>query len=253
MPDTHSAYTDTGTLIRTLDAAEAQADAAALRTRSYELLRPAPGATVVDVGCGTGRAVDELARRGARAIGVDLDPAMLATARSRFPDIDVRDADATSLPLGDGEVQGYRADKLYHILPDPSAALAEARRVLAPGGRIVLLGQDWDTLVIDSDLPDLTRRITHARADTIPHPRIARAYRNLLLDAGFHDVGMEVRTAIFTDAAMQPLISGHAAAARETGAISGEQAEAWVGEQTRRAAAGRLMIAIPMFLASATR
>jgi ubiquinone/menaquinone biosynthesis C-methylase UbiE len=253
MTETHSAYTDTETLIRMLDAAEAAPGAAALRARSYQALRPAPGATVIDVGCGAGRAVAELAQDGARAVGVDLDPAMLAAARSRFPDIDVRAADLTDLPLDDGQAHGYRADKVYHILPDPPAALVEARRVLAPGGRIVLLGQDWDTLVIDSDQPDLTRRIVHARAGTIPHPRIARAYRNLLLDTGFHDVELEVHTAIFTDATTQPLLAGHAAAAHRTGAISGAEAEAWVGEQTRRAAAGRLMVAVPMFLAAATR
>jgi ubiquinone/menaquinone biosynthesis C-methylase UbiE len=253
MTDTHTAYIDTSTLIRALDAQEAMPAAARLRARSYQALRLAPGATVVDVGCGTARAVAELADRGARAVGVDRDPAMLAAARSRFPGIDVRDADAAGLPLGDGQAHGYRADKVYHILPDPHAALAEARRVLAPGGRIALLGQDWDAIVIDSDRPELTRRIVHARANTIPHPRIARAYRNLLLDAGFRDADLEVHTVVFTDAAMLPLIAGHAAAARQAGAISGDEAESWVSEQTRRAQDERLLFAIPMFLAAATR
>jgi len=253
MADTHTAHIDTGTLIRALDFADAAPGAAALRERSYALLRLAPGAIVADIGCGTGRAAAELARRGARAIGVDLDPAMLDAARGRHPDLDLRAADAAALPLADGELRGYRADKVFHILPDPAAALAEARRVLAPGGRIVLLGQDWDTMVIDSDRPALTRRIVHARADTIPHPRIARAYRTMLLDAGFHDVAFEVHTAIFTAATTQPLLAGHAAAAVRTGAVSGEEADAWVGEQAERAAAGRLMVAIPMFMAAATR
>jgi len=253
MPETHTAYTDTDTLIRALTTAENTPGAAALRARSYHLLRLTPDATVVDVGCGTGRAVAELAERGARAVGVDLDPAMLAAAHGRFPGLDLRAADAAELPLGDGDAHGYRADKVYHMLPDPAAALAESRRVLAPGGRIVLLGQDWDTMVIDSDQPELTRRIVHARADTVPHPRIARAHRNLLLDAGFQDVEVEVHTAIFTEATTLPLTTGHADAARRTGAVSDEQAEAWIGEQTRRAAADRLMVAVPMFLAAATR
>jgi ubiquinone/menaquinone biosynthesis C-methylase UbiE len=251
--DTHTAYTDTDTLIRLLDAAETMPAAARLRARTYRLLRLTPGATVVDVGCGTARAVAELAEHGARAIGVDLDPTMLAAARRRFPDIDVRAADATALPLGDGQAHGYRADKVYHVLPDPHAALAEARRVLLPGGRIVLLGQDWDTIVIDSDQPDVTRRIVHARADTVPHPRIARAYRNLLLDTGFHDVDIEVHTAVFTDDTLLPVLGGHATAARQTGAISDDEADNWVIELTRRAQDDRLLIAIPMFLAAATR
>jgi hypothetical protein len=93
----------------------------------------------------------------------------------------------------------------------------------------------------------------HARADTIPHPRIARAYRNLLLDAGFHDVDVEVHTAVFTDATMLPILVGHATAARQTGAISGDEADNWVSEQTRRVQDERLLVAIPMFLAAATR
>lgn len=253
MTETHTAHTDIDTLIRVLDAAEAMPAAARLRARSYEVLRLPPGATVVDVGCGTARAVAELADHAAHAIGVDLDPAMLAAARRRFPGLDVRAADATELPVGDGQAHGYRADKVYHVLPDPHAALTEARRVLVPGGRIVLLGQDWDTIVIDSDQPGVTRRIVHARADTIPHPRIARAHRNLLLDAGFHDVEVEVHTAVFTDATMLPIVAGHATAAHRTGAISGDEAENWVGEQTRRAQDERLLVAIPMFLAAATR
>jgi ubiquinone/menaquinone biosynthesis C-methylase UbiE len=250
---THSAHIDTGTLIRALDAAERTPAAAQLRARSYQLLRLPPGATVVDVGCGTGRAVAELAGHAAHAIGVDLDPAMVAAARGRFPGIDVRAADITDLPLADGQAHGYRADKVYHILPDPYAALAEARRVLVPGGRIVLLGQDWDAVVIDSDQPELTRRIVHARADTVPHPRIGRAYRNLLFDAGFHDVDLEVHAAAFTDAVMLPLIVGHAAAAHHTGAISGDEAERWISDQARRAERDRLLFAMPLFMAAATR
>jgi ubiquinone/menaquinone biosynthesis C-methylase UbiE len=251
--ETQTAHIDTDTLIQALDAAESTPAVAQLRARSYQLLRLPSGATVVDVGCGTGRAAAELAEHALNPIGVDLDPAMLAAARSQFPDIDVRAGDATDLPLGDGKVHGYRADKLYHVLPDPDAALAEARRVLIPGGRIVLLGQDWDALVIDSDQPALTRRVVHARADTLPHPRIARAYRNQLLDAGFHDVDAEAHTVVFIDAAMLPLIVGHATAAHQNGAISGDEAERWAREQTRRAQHDRLLFAMPMFLAAATR
>ena len=253
MAETHSAYTDTETLIRLLDVAESMPGAIALRERGYELLRPPPGATVVDVGCGAGRAVAELAGRGCRAIGVDLDPGMLAAARERFPELDVRSADVTALPLGDGEALGYRADKVYHMLPEPAAALTEARRVLAPGGRIVLVGQDWDTMLVDSDQGELTRRIVAARADTIPRPRIARSYRTLLLDAGFREATLEVHTAIFTDPSTVPLLAKHAATARDVGAITDGELKSWLDEQDERAAAGRLTLAIPMFLAAATR
>ncbi|HTJ31932.1 MAG TPA: methyltransferase domain-containing protein [Dactylosporangium sp.] len=239
--------TDTESLIRTLDAAESTPDAVRLRGRTYELLRPAGGALVADVGCGTGRAVAELAGLGARAVGVDGDGTMLAAARERFPGIDVRAGDAAALPFEAGELRGYRADKLFHLLPDPDFALAEARRVLAPGGRIVLVGQDWDTIVIDSDRPATTRAIVHARADALPRPRAARAYRNLLLDAGFGDTSLEVHTAVFTDAAVLPWLT------RLAGSVGADEAGPWLADQARRAEAGRLMVALPMFVAAATR
>ncbi|WP_347568411.1 hypothetical protein [Streptomyces sp. 891-h] len=58
-------------LVTLLDAVDALPGAAELRSRSYELLATKPGTAVVDVGCGAGRAVAELAERGATAIGID--------------------------------------------------------------------------------------------------------------------------------------------------------------------------------------
>ncbi|MER7366857.1 methyltransferase domain-containing protein [Nonomuraea wenchangensis] len=237
-------------LVRRLDAVDSRPGAAALRARSYELLELPAGAGVVDVGCGAGRAVAELATRGARPVGVDVSAEMLAVARHRWPEGDFRLGDACALPLEDGSVAGYRADKVFHELAEPARALAEARRVLAPGGRAVLAGQDWDTFVIDSDDPALTRRLMHARADLVTAPRAARRQRNLLLDAGFEDVQAEVRTEVFTDAAMLPVLAGLAAAARAAGAIDADQEAAWVAEQRRRAETDRLFLALPIFLAS---
>lgn len=250
---TGSARDDTDTLIALLDIADNTPGASELRARSYELLNIGPDAAVVDVGSGSGRAVVEMAERGARAVGIDPDERMIDVAGERWPDADFRIADAYDLPFADGELHGYRADKVYHILDDPARAVGEARRVLAPGGRIVLIGQDWDTLVIDADDAELTRTIMHARADQVTSPRVVRRSRNLLLDAGFDDVTVEVHAAIFTDAAMVPLLVNLAERARSAGAISEAQAEGWIAEQRERGEAGRLFLAIPMFVTAGTR
>ncbi|MFC4013803.1 methyltransferase domain-containing protein [Nonomuraea purpurea] len=239
-------------LIRLLDVVDALPDAVALRARSYELLRLPLGAAVVDVGCGAGRAAAELADRGARAIGVDPADEMLTLARHRWPEADFRAGHACALPLGDGEVAGYRADKVFHEIADAAEALAEARRVLAPGGRAVLTGQDWDGFLIDSDDPALTRTIVHARADLTTNPRAARRYRNLLLDAGFIDVEVKADLGVFTDTTMLPMLTGLAEAARVAGAITAGQEAAWTAEQTGRARSGRMFLAVPMFVVAGT-
>ena len=84
-------------------------------------------------------------------------------------------------------------------------------------------------------------------------PRVARRYRNLLLDTGFSDVAVEAHTGIFTDATMLPMLSGFAHTAHQVGAITSSQAESWTAEQSLRATNGRLFLAVPLFLASATR
>ncbi|GAA3550587.1 methyltransferase domain-containing protein [Amycolatopsis ultiminotia] len=240
---------ETADLLALLDAADALPGAAELRTRTYELLDVRPGSVVVDVGSGSGRAVAELAGRGASAVGVDLDPLMVAAARQRHPGQRFREGNAARLPFGAGALGGYRADKVFHALADPAAALAEARRVLAPGGRIVLLGQDWDTVVIDSGDPALTRTLAQARADTLASPRAARAYRSLLLDAGFTGVSVEVQTAVFTDAALFPMLARTVHAAPAT--VPPEALDAWLAEQEQRAARDRMFVAVPLFVAAA--
>ncbi|WP_243716506.1 methyltransferase domain-containing protein [Actinomadura sp. KC345] len=239
-------------LIPQLDAVDESPGAAALRARSYELLHAAPGAPVVDVGCGSGRAVAELADRGIPATGIDVSDQMIEVARKRRPDGEFRVGDLHALPFEDGEVAGYRADKVVHTLADPGRALAEARRVLAPGGRVVLAGQDWDTFVIDSADPELTRTIVRKRADQVASPRAARQYRNLLLDAGFRDATVEVHTGVFTDASFLPLLTRLAEVCCEHGAVTRVEADAWIADQRERAQADRLFAAVPIFMAAAT-
>lgn len=226
-------------LIAVLDAVDAQPVAVEMRARSYELLGDLSGRRVVDAGCGSGRAVAEMAERGARAVGVDVDPEMIAVARKRWPASEFHVGDVCELPLETASVAGYRADKVLHTLEDPARAVAEARRVLAPGGRAVLLGQDWDTFAIDSDEPETTRRLVHAKADSLPSPRVARSYRTLLLDAGFTAPVVEVHTGVFTDDTALALLQR----------ITDE--ESWLAEQAERARTNRIFVAVPMFLVAA--
>ncbi|GAB3873955.1 hypothetical protein GCM10029964_015130 [Kibdelosporangium lantanae] len=163
---------------------------------------------------------------------------MVAVARERWS-AEFHVGDAYDLPFETGEVAGYRADKVLHLVDDPARAMAEARRVLAPGGRAVLLGPDWDMIGVESDDPGTTRRLVHAKADTFPGPRIARGYRNLLLDAGFTDPVVEVHTIVFTDEVGLALVRR----------ISDD--EGWLAEQAEREREGRLLVAVPTFVVAA--
>ncbi|WP_035859327.1 methyltransferase domain-containing protein [Cryptosporangium arvum] len=246
-------HAETDALIALLDIGDGIPGGQELRRRSYQLLDLAPGSAVVDVGCGSGRAAAEMSALGVTAVGVDPDERMVAVASERWPAVDYRVATAEELPFGDAELRGYRADKVFHVLDDPARAVDEARRVLAPRGRIVLVGQDWDTIVIDSDDPALTRTIVQAAADRIRGPRVVRRSRNLLLDAGFTDVTVEVHTWIFTGSTMVPMLADLAAKARTGEATSDARTETWIADQRARGEQERLFLALPMFVTAATR
>ncbi|MFL6073794.1 MAG: methyltransferase domain-containing protein [Mycobacteriales bacterium] len=245
--------TATTSLLQRLDTTETTPGARELRAHSYHLLRLAAGQAVADVGCGGGWAVEELAERGARPVGVDTSEDMVTAARQRWPGREFLLGSAEELPLADGSLAGYRSDKVFHDLAAPDRAVAEARRVLAPGGRIVLIDPDWDTLAIDSDDPALTRAIVHARVDQLPSPYIGRRLPALLRDSGFADVTIEVRTSVFTDDRMLSLLNRLVQVARSAGAVSDDRAGAWAAEQAERARTGRFFLAVPLYVLAATR
>src|SRR5215472_17253859 len=119
-------------------------------------------------------------------------------------------------------------------------------------GGFVLCGQDWDTFVIDSNDPELTRTIVRKRGEQVPSPQAARQYRNLLLDAGFRDATVEVHTGVFTDCSFLPVLTRLAEVCCEHGAIARAQADTWIAEQRERVHADRLFVAVPFFMAAAT-
>ena len=100
---------------------------------------------VLDAGCGTGRVAVELARRGVEAVGVDLDPAMLAAARRKGPDIEWVEGDLADVTVADdrGRRRVFDAvvmagNVMIFLAPGTEAAvLANMARHLGPGGRIV--------------------------------------------------------------------------------------------------------------------
>jgi SAM-dependent methyltransferase len=111
-----------------------------LAARVLDLVGPSPSDVVADVGCGNGRYLAELARRGLRGhlIGADLSFGMLAAARSRVPAASLIAADASGLPLRDGAADlSLAMHMLYHV-PDPVAAACELRRITRPGGTVVV-------------------------------------------------------------------------------------------------------------------
>ncbi len=100
-------------------------------------------AVVLEIGVGTGGLLIELAARSSRVIGVDHSPAMIEEARRRLTNdgvsgVELRLGEMTHLPLPDGSVGCVVANMVLHHAADPAAVLSEIRRVLTPGGVVLL-------------------------------------------------------------------------------------------------------------------
>jgi len=95
---------------------------------------------VADIGCGNGRYLAELSRRGlaGRCVGVDLSAGMLTAARSAAPSAGLAVSDAAALPLRDREAGLTLAMHMLYHVPDPGAAIGELRRVTRPGGLVIV-------------------------------------------------------------------------------------------------------------------
>lgn len=101
-----------------------------------------PGASVLDLGSGTGDMLRRFEKRGAeRLLGIDVSVGMLEVARGLAGDssrIEYVNSSVESLPLADDEFDIALSCIAFHHFPDPEGALAEVRRVLRPGGRLYL-------------------------------------------------------------------------------------------------------------------
>jgi ubiquinone/menaquinone biosynthesis C-methylase UbiE len=125
--------------IRSLYVDDAKVEAALLT-----LFAQRPPRNLLDIGTGTGRILQLFAAQIGYGLGVDLSREMLAVARANLDrtslrNCQVRLADMYHLPLPDGGFEAATLHNVLHYADDPAAVLAEAARVLAPGGTLVVI------------------------------------------------------------------------------------------------------------------
>jgi arsenite methyltransferase len=157
-----------------------------------EALALQAGEHVLDVGSGPGLlAAEMVAEVGANGSVTGVDPSedMLAIARAPLTDADPRltfvSGGATVLPFEDDSFDAATSTQVYEYVADMPAALAEVRRVLRPGGRLLILDTDWDSIVWRSSDDERMRRVLHAWDEHLADPHLPRRLPELLRDSGF--------------------------------------------------------------------
>jgi SAM-dependent methyltransferase len=97
------------------------------------------GTRLLDVGCGAGRALRLAADRGAVVSGIDAAPGLLEFARRRVSDAVIVQGELQALPFADDSFDAVTGFNSFQYAADPIEALREAKRVTAPGGRVLAL------------------------------------------------------------------------------------------------------------------
>jgi SAM-dependent methyltransferase len=173
---------------RRIEATYTTPDVVAQRQEVRRLLAPRPGEHIVDIGAGPGFLAAEMAAEGARVVAVDPSASMREVAGARGVDFEVVDGSAERLPLPDRSVDAAVATQVLEYVADVPGALAEIRRVLRPGGRVLLLDTDWDSVVWHSGDPDRTRAVLAAWEEHLADPYLPRTLGGALRAAGFVEV-----------------------------------------------------------------
>lgn len=243
---------------RLLDDAYDGRDATRRRVASLAQLRIVGGETVVDLGCGAGHLSVEAARAvgpEGRVLALDPSASMREQALRRCGDrrnVSVRDGSAEATGLDDASVDGIVAVQVFSYLRDLTPALREARRILRPGGRLVVCDIHWGGAIWAATDRALGRRLLDYWAGQLACPDVAEHLPALAGQAGFG--ACDVIPVPIVDKDLRPdglarmlMALIEKSAAQGDPGLAGAVA-AWVDDQRVRQTQGRFFFSVTNFI-----
>ena len=241
------------------------AEVVAQRDATLEILNPRPGERVLDIGSGPGFLAAGIASRVGEAgavSGIDLSEPMiayasgLAAAPGAAP-MTFALGDATALGYPDQSFDAVVSTQVYEYVPDIDTALAEVHRVLVPGGRVLILDTDWDSVVWHTSDRDRHARVMSAWQEHLADPWLPRTLAGRLESAGLavehQDVlvlfnpAFDPRT--FSAGVMQ-LIANFVPGRR---GVTDQEAAAWLADLQDLGARGEYFFSVNRYLFLARR
>jgi ubiquinone/menaquinone biosynthesis C-methylase UbiE len=225
-----------------------------------EHLAPEPGERVLEVGSGSGilcRLIAPSLQPGGGIVGVDISPHFHAEARKYAHQAGVAEvisyttAAGERLPYAKAVFDAAFAARLLLHARDPQAVVREMARVVKPGGRVLALDWDYGSLVVDHPDRELTRRLLTWRADNHGGDNWSgRQLRRWMALAGLVRLSVHPITTVALGESenLTQSLARAAEVARQGGAITSREEQAWVGELKARIRSGTFFASIVYFL-----
>jgi arsenite methyltransferase len=248
---------------KTLERVYQTPDVLAQRARFHQLLSLHPGERVCDVGVGPGLLSYEMALTvgpNGHAAGIDQSDAMLDMTRGRCSELawtDFQRADATKLPFPDESFDAVVSTQVYEYVADMTSALAEVHRVLRPGGRVLILDTDWDSVVWNTNDRVRMQKVMLAWDDHLHDPHLPATLGPKLGAAGLavhlREVIPLVNAAFQTNCYSFGISAAIQAFVGERDDVSAEEAAAWRNEFAALEASGEYFFSINRYVFGAIK
>lgn len=205
---------------------------------SWDSLDIRPGQKILDVGCGVGFDIIELARRFPNTdfVGVDKSKGLLDIAKSRAANLSntrFLASEAHQLSFAADFFDGAKIDRSLQHMKSPSKVIKEMARVIRPGGRIVVAEPDWGTFVLFNGNENISMELTRLWLQSFAQPFIGRKIGQLLNSHGVEDIRWRSHSLTInqlSDADVVFDLTRLKNNSVEAGIISSKEAEDWWSE-----------------------
>ena len=234
-----------------------------LKVFTHSLLRLRPGERILDVGCGCGDDLRELATLvipNGCAVGIDSSQSMIDEARQRNAGCELplqfELGDAGHLRWHSHYFDACRADRVFQHLPDPERALSEMVRVLKPGGRVLIVDRDWGMVGVDASDVETTRVVLNRACAGIRNGWMGRGLGGLFKKAGVINAEVQTKSISINSFAVADtlldlrVVLDHAIAEK---LVSQDVAAKWLNDLLDRDAAGKFFATVTLYIACGSK
>ena len=231
------------------------------RQKTLATLDLKSGDRVLDIGCGVGFLAYEMAIQVGESglvICLDQNKEMISHAKQRCKNVrqtEFYEGDAGKLPVEDHSLDAVSCTQVLLYVENVSLVLTEIKRVLKPGGRVLIVETDWRGVILNSADDFLTQQIFSAWDTTVPSPNLPVHLRPLLKKHGFSKIQAEaipiLNTGYSPSNFSHGVIKWIAKNAEKKGVISKEQTKDWLTDLEKLEKEDSYFFCVNRFLFSA--